>query len=55
MRACCRNLSFYPNVMEVAAATNLPQAIVSINPDIFSRVVAPAYGLERRFTAIVTS
>ena len=55
MRACSRNVMFYPDVMELAARLALPQAIVTINPDIFSDVVVPAYRLNDRFETIVTS
>jgi len=55
MRACCRNVSFYPDVMALAARLDGPQAIVTINPDVFSEVVVPAYDLSARFDAIVTS
>lgn len=55
MRACCRNIAFFPGVMDIVDRCPLPQAIVTINPDIFSEVVAPAYRLAERFAAIVTS
>jgi len=55
MRACCREVSLYADVMALAAGLAAPQAIVTINPDIFSEVVVPTYGLRDRFQAIVTS
>ncbi len=55
MYACSRNLTFYPKVMDLVARTALPQALVTINPDIFTEVVAPHYDLARRFDVIVTS
>jgi hypothetical protein len=55
MRACCRNVSLYPGVVALAARLEAPQAIVTINPDIFSEVVVPAYDLAARFATIVTS
>jgi len=55
MRACCRNVALYPDVMALAARLEAPQAIVTINPDIFSEVVVPAYDLTARFATIVTS
>ncbi|MDB5480266.1 MAG: hypothetical protein JWO83_1319 [Caulobacteraceae bacterium] len=55
MEACCRNIAFYPAVMDLVARLDLPQAIVTINCDIFSRIVVPAYDLQARFGAIVTS
>jgi hypothetical protein len=55
MRACCRNVSLFPDVMALVAKIAAPQAIVTINPDIFSEMVVPAYDLRARFTTIVTS
>ena len=55
MHACCRNVSLYPKVMALAARLQAPQAIVTINPDIFSEVVVPTFELRARFSAIVTS
>jgi len=55
MRACCRNLTFYADVMALAAEVDLPQAIVTINCDVFSEIVVPTYRLRERFQAIVTS
>jgi len=54
MHACCRNVQFHPKVMDLVAQTHLPQALVTINPDIFSEVVAH-YDLTHRFDVIVTS
>lgn len=55
MRACCRKVALYPDVMALAARLEAPQAIVTINPDIFSEVVVPACHLRDRFATIVTS
>jgi len=55
MRTCCRNVSLYPDVMALTARLRFPQAIVTINPDIFSETVVPAYDLSTRFAAVVTS
>jgi hypothetical protein len=55
MRACCRNVSLNAGVMALTASLEVPQAIVTINPDIFSDVVVPHFGLRDRFAAIVTS
>lgn len=55
MRACCRNVSLFPDVMALTARVWAPQAIVTINPDIFSDVVVPTYKLRDRFSIIVTS
>jgi hypothetical protein len=55
MRACCRRVSLYQDVLALTAKLTAPQAIVTINPDIFSEVVVPHFDLRERFAAIVTS
>lgn len=55
MQACSRNLNFYPKVVGLVERTTLPQALVTVNPDIFTEVVAPHYRLANRFDVIVTS
>jgi FMN phosphatase YigB (HAD superfamily) len=55
MRRCCGEVVFYPEVMELVAKLSLPQAIVTINSDIFSEIVVPTYALADRFDTIVTS
>jgi len=55
MRECCRHLQFYEGVMAYAGASGLPQAIVTVNCDLFSEVVVPQYRLHIRFDAIVAS
>jgi FMN phosphatase YigB (HAD superfamily) len=51
----CRDLRFYEHAWAAARAHSLPQAIVTVNSDGFSRFVAPSYALESTFDAIVTS
>ena len=55
MQWCSRNITFYPRIMGLAANLSVPQAIVTINSDIFSEVVVPAYDLTRRFSVVVAS
>ncbi|MEO8811756.1 MAG: hypothetical protein ABI376_02440 [Caulobacteraceae bacterium] len=55
MQACCESVALYPRMMALVARCALPQAIVTINPDIFTKIVVPTYGLSGRFAAIVTS
>ncbi len=55
MEECSRRISFFPGVMEIVEGRLLPQAIVTINPDIFSRIVVPTFGLVGKFDAILTS
>lgn len=55
MQECSRRIAFYPQVMRLVQQQTVPQAIVTINPDIFSDVVVPAYGLSDQFNIIVAS
>jgi phosphoglycolate phosphatase-like HAD superfamily hydrolase len=55
MDKCCREVTFYPRVDALTQRCALPQAVVTINPDIFSTVIVPAYDLDARFQPIVTS
>lgn len=55
MRACCREVQVYPRVFAFVDACTAPQAIVTVNCDLFSEVVAPELGLAARFDTIVTS
>ncbi|MGB1253346.1 MAG: hypothetical protein ACPG8W_22225 [Candidatus Promineifilaceae bacterium] len=58
MLANCRKLRFFPNVMRYVRNRHqqkLKQAIVTINPDIFSDVVVPHYRLDTQFDVIVNS
>jgi len=51
----CRDLTFFPSAWAAAAARLFPQAVVTVNPDVFSTVVAVRYELDRVFDAIITS
>ena len=55
MEKCCKSIAFFPLVGEVSARCGLPQAIVTINPDVFSTIVVTTYGLADRFDPIVAS
>jgi FMN phosphatase YigB (HAD superfamily) len=52
---CCRNVRFYEHVWTAVRARTVPQAIVTVNADAFSRFVVPNYGLDSVFEQIVTS
>ncbi len=54
MFATCRELSFFPSAWEAASARSLPQALVTVNPDIFS-IIVEHYDLDLVFDTIVTS
>jgi phosphoglycolate phosphatase-like HAD superfamily hydrolase len=51
----CRDVRFYEHAWTAARARTVPQAIVTVNPDMFSRFVVPNYGLDVVFEQIVTS
>ncbi|MCR9246141.1 MAG: hypothetical protein NXI31_14010 [bacterium] len=55
MQDCCRHVRFFMGVLDLAQSTELRQAIVTINPDLFSQVLAPHFRLERDFEVVVTS
>jgi FMN phosphatase YigB (HAD superfamily) len=52
---CCRNVKFFTHAWAAARARPRPQAIVTVNSDVFSRFVVPNYGLDSVFEQIVTS
>jgi beta-phosphoglucomutase-like phosphatase (HAD superfamily) len=55
MQSRCRELSFFEHAWATARARKLPQAIVTLNADVFSRFIVPHYELESIFDTIVTS
>jgi hypothetical protein len=55
MEACSRRVRFFSKVMAFIEECAAPQAIVTVNPDIFTNVVVPEYQLDRRVDLIVTS
>jgi len=55
MKSCCEAIQFFEHSWATARAHLMPQAIVTINPDLFTRFVAPNFGLDSVFDAIVTS
>jgi FMN phosphatase YigB (HAD superfamily) len=52
---CCRLLAFNETAWRVATERSLPQALVTVNPDLFSEHVVPAHRLRAVFDVIVTS
>ena len=52
---CCRSIRFHPFTWRIATERRLPQALVTVNPDLFVERVAPFYELERHFDAVVVS
>jgi hypothetical protein len=54
MTARCRELAFFPTAWSVACARPMPQALVTVNPDVFS-IIVEHYELDLVFDTIVTS
>jgi len=55
MQRCCSVIRFFEAPLEVTKRSSLPQAIVTINPDGFSKLIVPQHKLDRIFRPIVTS
>lgn len=55
IRDCCTNIRFFDSVMIAAINCPLPKAIVTVNPDIFTKFVVPRYQLVKLFPIIITS
>jgi hypothetical protein len=55
MEACSRRVRFFSKVMAFIEECAAPQAIVTVNPDIFTNVVVPEHQVDRRVDLIVTS
>lgn len=54
MYARCRELSFFPSAWEAACVRAFPQALVTVNPDVFA-IIVEHYELDLVFDVIVTS
>jgi phosphoglycolate phosphatase-like HAD superfamily hydrolase len=52
---CCRSLVFNRAAWRVTVEHRLPQALVTVNPDLFLKRIVPEYGLEKIFDVIVAS
>jgi hypothetical protein len=52
---CCRAIRFHSFAWRIARERRLPQALVTVNPDLFVKRVAKPYNLERHFDTIVVS
>lgn len=55
MRRCCRGLAFFGSAWSAACERARPQALVTVNPDVFSDVVVTHYQLSAIFDVIVTA
>jgi phosphoglycolate phosphatase-like HAD superfamily hydrolase len=54
-RYCCQHISFHESSWRLARERRFPQAIVTVNPDLFAEFVVPAYDLSSTFDIIVMS
>jgi hypothetical protein len=54
-RACCERIVFNATAWRVARERRLPQALVTVNPDLFGDCVVPGYALDVVFDVIVVS
>jgi FMN phosphatase YigB (HAD superfamily) len=52
---CCESLRFHVATWAVAMERRLPQALVTVNPDLFVERIAKRYDLARYFDVIVVS
>jgi hypothetical protein len=52
---CCGRIRFFDHAWTAAREHALPQAIVTVNPDLFRETIAPTYRLAAVFDAIVVS
>lgn len=55
MERASRNITIFEEVLAYAKSSPLPQAIVTVNPDMFSAVTVGRYELAEVFPVIVTS
>jgi FMN phosphatase YigB (HAD superfamily) len=55
MHARCRAVEFYPPVIESLRLRRGPQALVTLNPDVFLDLVVPHYKLDQYFDLMVIS
>jgi hypothetical protein len=54
-RDCCQRIVFNTSAWRVARERRLPQALVTVNPDLFADYVVPGYALDEVFDVIVVS
>lgn len=54
-RDCCAGLEVHEAAWRVATEHHAPQALVTVNPDLFGDWIVPGYGLATMFDTIVVS
>jgi phosphoglycolate phosphatase-like HAD superfamily hydrolase len=52
---CCNAIEYHSGAWRVATERHRPQALVTVNPDLFVERIVPAHGLEQIFDVIVVS
>jgi hypothetical protein len=52
---CCTSIDVHPVAWRVASERRRPQALVTVNPDLFGPWIGPHYGLSAMFDTIVIS
>ena len=55
IQKCCSSIRIFETAMAAARRCTLPQAIVTVNPDVFTSYVSPHYKLDDLFSVIVAS
>lgn len=55
MHECCQQIQFFERTYTFFKSRHLPQAIVTVNPDIFSEVIVPTCNFQNDCDVIVTS
>jgi len=53
--ACCRSIQFHTAAWRAVTERRLPQALVTVNPDLFVERVARPYALAEHFDAVIVS
>jgi phosphoglycolate phosphatase-like HAD superfamily hydrolase len=54
-RQCCASVAFHARTFSIVRERRLPQALVTVNPDLFVERVAKQYDLASHFDAVVVS
>ena len=55
LRECCKHIEFFEFTYAFYRARHLPQAIVTVNPDLWSDTIVPLYGFDKTADVIVSS
>lgn len=55
MRARCEHIEFFDYTYAFYKARHLPQAIVTVNPDLWTDTIVPLHGFDKTADAIVSS